>query len=475
MIRKITALILALMLIAAFSAGAEVGQMGEYVGEYAAEATLWFRRSDGMELTSVDRTLVVAEGKTPERCALEALLHPTGEDWISPVPQGTQLTRLERSGGIVTVDLAVDLSYLESQQELALMRTAICNTLLSLEGVDAVNLMLNSRKEAICGLPDGVATEKDAGAAVEWARFQADAERCAQEGGVSQRWAVLYFPSQNGLWLLPELREISISEGDSAARLMEEIIAGPAREGTSARLLTVGALAAEPTMEITPAGERIVRIALNASVRDSLLLQGTPEWLLSAAISMTVCSFLPEVDGVTITLGEEPVFGANIRGANRIFEDNIIRRQDFSMYVGGICQLRLDDGGGNLTLVERVTSSARAESPWHVLQQLIAGPTSGEDGVFQVTPAGVSTQDLLGVRVENGTATVNFSANFYRLCQPLNPRQERTLVYAIVNTLCQLPPVKAVCIRIEGAEVETLAGEISLTGELLPSPGMNAF
>ena len=92
-----------------------------------------------------------------------------------------------------------------------------------------------------------------------------------------------------------------------------------------------------------------------------------------------------------------------------------------------------------------------------------------------MTPAGVSTQDLLGVRVENGTATVNFSANFYRLCQPLNPRQERMLVYAIVNTLCQLPPVKAVCIRIEGAEVETLAGEISLTGELLPSPGMNAF
>ena len=104
MIRKITALILALTLIAAFPAGAEAGQMGEYVGEYAAEATLWFRRSDGTELTSVDRTLVVAEGKTPERCALEALLHPTGEDWISPVPQGTQLTRLERSGGIVTVD-----------------------------------------------------------------------------------------------------------------------------------------------------------------------------------------------------------------------------------------------------------------------------------------------------------------------------------------------------------------------------------
>lgn len=102
---------------------------------------------------------------------------------------------------------------------------------------------------------------------------------------------------------MPELREISISEGDSAARLMEEIIAGPAREETSARLLTVGALAAEPTIEITPAGERIVRIALNASVRDSLLLLGTPEWLLSAAISMTVCSFLPEVDGVTITPG----------------------------------------------------------------------------------------------------------------------------------------------------------------------------
>ena len=475
MMKKLTALIVALSLICALPAGAEAGQIGEYVGEYAVEATLWYRRSDGTELTYVDRTLAVAEGKTPERCALEALLHPTGEDWISPVPEGTQLTRLERSCDIVTVDLAVDLSYLETEQEQALMRTAICNTLLSLEGVEAVNLLLNSRKEAICGLADGVATEKDAGAAVEWARFQADAERCSQAGGTALRQAVLYFPSQNGLWLLPEVREISISGADAPLRLMEELIAGPAQEGSSVRLLGNGALAAEPTMEITASGERIVRIALNASVRDSLLLQGAPEWLLSAAISMTLCSFLPEVDGVTITLGEEPLFGANIRGTNRIFEENIIRRQDLSMYVGSVCQLRLGNGSGNLTAVERVTSSARAESPWHVLQQLIAGPTSGEEGAFPVMPAGVTTQDLLGVRVENGTATVNFSANFYRLCQPLNPTQERTLVYAIVNTLCTLEPVKAVCIRIEGATVETLAGEISLVGELLPSPGMNAF
>ena len=71
-----------------------------------------------------------------------------------------------------------------------------------------------------------------------------------------------------------------------------------------------------------------------------------------------------------------------------------------------------------------------------------------------------------------GTATLNMTSDFYRLCQLMTEEEERLLVYSIVNTLCTLPSVSAVRITIEGEIIESLAGSIYLTGGLLPNPGI---
>ena len=69
-------------------------------------------------------------------------------------------------------------------------------------------------------------------------------------------------------------------------------------------------------------------------------------------------------------------------------------------------------------------------------------------------------------------ALVNLSGNFYRSCQRLSEKAERNLVYALVNTLCALPPVDKVRFFIDGQTVDALVTSICLRSALLPNPGI---
>ena len=97
--------------------------------------------------------------------------------------------------------------------------------------------------------------------------------------------------------------------------------------------------------------------------------------------------------------------------------------------------------------------------------------SSGEDG--GAFPSDVCYEDILGISVERGVASVNLSANFYRQSQALDATAERGVIYAIVNTLCKLENIDGVRFYIEGISAETLSGSIYLKGVLLPNPGLN--
>ena len=89
-----------------------------------------------------------------------------------------------------------------------------------------------------------------------------------------------------------------------------------------------------------------------------------------------------------------------------------------------------------------------------------------------VFPTGVYYDDILGVSVSDGIASVNLSANFYRQAQALDATAERGVVYAIVNTLCELEGIAGVRFYIEGISAQTLSGSIYLRSVLLPNPGL---
>ncbi len=96
---------------------------------------------------------------------------------------------------------------------------------------------------------------------------------------------------------------------------------------------------------------------------------------------------------------------------------------------------------------------------YNVLQELIAGPVSEE--LSATMPEGTQIVDLEHER-EDKRLTVNFNET-WRLNHAGGSAGERLTIYSVVNTMTVLPEIEEVVFRVEGQEVESLAGHMDLT------------
>jgi len=452
--------------------------LGDRTGDYYTEVKLYYESADGMELTSVTRNIYVPAGSTVADAAIEELFG-SGDDMehVAVMPENAYVRNVYINGSIVTVDLNVNISSLRDEGELVALVMAVTNTLTSIDGIEYVNVLINGRAEAVSMLPLGVQGFSETATSTVWSVVKMESGNFAGKDDPFvdiTRNAVLYFPSSNGQWVLPEVRSITFENEDYALRLINELMAGPSSGHPYLGFIASGAnvLETAPVITVTDSGKRVLEIRLNNIVRDYLMLQGIPEWQFVASITMTMTSFVPDIGAVRILIDGEPVNQLNIRGHHRVFEDGCIPREAFSMYAGTVATLYFSDGEGGLRTVDRAISSRRSQSPHALVTQLIAGPSSSDMGAFRTMPAGVSSGDLLGVSVVDGICTVNMSANFYRLCQAFNEEEEQLAVFSIINTLCEIPGINAVSIIIEGEQIENLSGSVYLFSPLLPNPGI---
>jgi len=98
-----------------------------------------------------------------------------------------------------------------------------------------------------------------------------------------------------------------------------------------------------------------------------------------------------------------------------------------------------------------------AENGQDLVEELIKGSQS-EDDTLNVIPEGT---EILAYNfdAENGLATVDFSEHIHSAVGSMG---EILAVYAVVNTLTELPGVTKVQFLVEGEEVESLSGHIYL-------------
>ena len=110
------------------------------------------------------------------------------------------------------------------------------------------------------------------------------------------------------------------------------------------------------------------------------------------------------------------------------------------------------------------------DNPRALLKLLMQQPLSA--GLSRATPDIVTDADTLGVRVENDQVLINLSGAFYQACQGLTSGRARTMVYAIVNTMCQMDGISGVRFYFDGERVESLASTISMRGPLMYNGGI---
>lgn len=448
--------------------------LGEKLSATPTEATLYFAAQDGTGFSAVNRVITRNAGQSLPEAAVATLLDSGAERSVQAMAD-TRMLACEYACGTATVNLSIDARNVQNPQELLALQTSIGNTLLGLDGVSGVNVLIGNISEGHCQLPLGAQTEPVTSVAAAYAQLQAERDRLSQPETADPiaRSALLYFPSDAGDWLIPELRNISVGPEGFVRALFDALRAGPDRQACAIASIPEGVelLDDDPAIQTLSSGERVLNLNFSPTLVTYMALSGLEVWKLVGSVAMTMCSFLPDLDAVRVLVNGEPITVCERGDALMEFPGGMIHRRDFVGCVGSTVSLYLVNSEGMLQPTQRAVSMHSALSPRSLLIELIRSADGGDAPRFPI-PEGIQPVDILGVQTSGGVAKVNLSATFYRCCQILNAREERSLIYAMVNTLCQLDGIRGVRFYVEGRAAETMAGGIYLKSVLLPNPGI---
>ncbi|MBQ3303411.1 MAG: GerMN domain-containing protein [Clostridia bacterium] len=448
--------------------------LGEKLSAASTEVTLYFAAQDGTGFSAVTRMISRNAGESLPQAAVTTLLDSGAERNMLSMAD-TRLLACEYACGTATVNLSIDARNVQSPQELLALQTSIGNTLLGIDGVRGVNVLIGGLSEGHCQLPLGIQTEPVTSVAAAYAQLQAERDRLSQAELTEPiaRSALLYFPSATGDWLVPELRSISVGPEGFVSALFDALKSGPQEETCATAPIPEGVelLDGDPSIQTLSNGERVLDMNFASTLVPYMALSGLPAWKLAGSIAMTMCSFLPDLDAVRVMVDSEPITVCERGDTVMKFPEGRIHRRDFAGCVGSTVNLYLVNSEGMLQPTQRAVSMRSALSPRSLLAEMIRTAGGDNQPGFPV-PEGIQPVDILGVQTSGGVARVNLSGTFYRCCQVLNAREERSLIYAMVNTLCQLDGIRGVRFYVEGCAAETMAGGIYLRSVLLPNPGI---
>lgn len=234
----------------------------------------------------------------------------------------------------------------------------------------------------------------------------------------------------------------SLPEGaDPAEGLMECLLSGPLSGALRSPIPEGVQQLSAPTIE-----DGVCRVDLSEGYGS---LSGVELTLADYCIALTLCQ-LPGVDGVTIDVEGEPIpYRAR----------QVLRPEDAALTGGEDAPIRLDaslyylnaDGSALVPEQREVTVTENGGQAAALLAAFLEGPR--EEGLRLPLAEGTV---LLSVWTEGEVCYVNFSAPF-RDEPPESPREARLLLYAIVDTMCQLPGVGSVHLLVEGESLEQFA------------------
>ena len=448
--------------------------LGERLPARLTNVSLYYPMADGAGFSTVALGVREDDGKSLVEAAVNALLSPTAGNTARVAPADTRLLSCEYACGIATVNLSLDARNTQGEQALMALTAAIGNTLLGIDGVQGVNVLIGGQSERFGRLPAGVQTEVVPSVTAAYAQILAEGDRLSTEGSLPvTRAATLYFPTDEGSWLVPELREVTLQSDDFTGALLDALKDGPENEACAVASIPAGVelLEGASGIETLSSGERVLTLSFSANLANYLVFSGLEEWELVGSVALTVCSFLPELDAVRIRVGDELISKCALGDTTITFEDGLIRRQDFASRVGSVATLYLAAQDGTLQALRRAVSMRSALSPRSLISELF--DYAGSTGALSFpVPETVYASDILGIQVDGKIARVNLSGNFYRSCQLLKAEAERALIYCVVNTLCGLDEISAVRFYVEGVSADSLAGAVYLKRPLMANPGI---
>lgn len=446
------------------------------------DAALYFLGADGTTLVPVVRRITAAGGESRVQAALAALLAgpQEGEEGVIwPEMNAARSERqLEVSSGVATVDLPADARMLP-QETLYAVRMAIANTLTEFSEVSYVNVLIGGREEGFDlggTMPVGTITRTEELDTSTRYRRMDDAR---QSGEGVTLMTTLYFPSEDGKLVLPEVRNVRYQQAEPIEylyTLLEEIGKGTQNPLASRNVPPpLDYIREMPEIVRTEDGAyRAIEIRFSAELDGALQWGGLTRGVYMAMLTDTLMGFVPGVEGLKISIGEEPIAELSAahtpEGTAMTFAGTLATRRDFAGYIGAPAVLYVrEEDGDKLVRVSCALRQALKDNPRERLNGLM---NLDEDKAGYALPYGLEDQDILAVHVGTDAIAVNLSSRFCRQLRMMEPKAGRAAVYAMVNTLTEGMGNRRVVFFFEGAQTEPLAGALEMRGSFVRNPGM---
>lgn len=384
---------------------------------------LFYYEQRGASELSAD-AMIASESRSTYAGALGPLLElyfrgPTQDDLISPFPDGTEVISVSQEDG---TELTLSSTFFSLQGvDLAVACACLARTVCAYTGETAMTLSDELGRIHMELTPDSFLIQDE---------YQTDTDQMF----------TLYFPSEDRRYVIPELREATLSENETAETyLLRELLSGPQ---------TVGLQPAMPDgtdiLNVSTSGG-ICTVDLSSNFYDNAF---SGDYGLYTAVYSIVDTLtgLESVDSV-IFLKD----GASIGGSGIMLLGEPMTRD--TRVIGPV-----HNAGGemdvNLYTLQRITGEpfavpvrvkqkVSAPSAEAVLTELL-GYTPPQ-GFYNPIPFGT---ELLSVSVSGSVCYVDLSREFI----PGNDTEEkeREAVWALVQTLTGLDAVNSVMLTIEG-------------------------
>lgn len=465
---------------AVYRVDAAAPQQDQYEAQ-TENVLLYFLDKDGVTLRPIAREIAAEGGMSRMEAALRALLDGPvpGEDDVFWPDMGSPnaVRRMELSDGIAVVDLPSRVRELPPDQLYA-VRQAVANTLTEFPEVHYVNVLVGGREEGLdlaAQLPVGTLTrvdDPDTGAV--YARL-ADQR---QAGSGLTKLTTLYFPSEDGRYLLPQVRQVAYAGAapiEYLYQILEELGRGAGREAQGGVPAPLKYITKMPEIIRTADGSyRAIEICFDAGLDAALAGAGLTRGVYTGMLTDTLMGFVPGVEGLQISIGQELVDELDAAqtpdGAEIAFEHALATRPAFAAYTGAPVTLYLPAEDGK-HLVRTACIVAQGEQ-YDVRARLAGLMHVSESEGLAVLPAGLTDADVLAVYAGRREIVLNLSSGFASSLGALSPREQRMAVFSVVNTLTEGMSAQRVYFFFEGKQLEEISGEIDMRGYFVRNPGM---
>jgi spore germination protein GerM len=432
------------------------------------DVTLYFYDEKANQLSPETRPMTKLSDISQAQFVIRELINGPKTSSLKPViPADVKLNKVDYAEDILSVDLSSE--FVKSEYP-AVSRAALINSLLELGTFKYVKLFIDGKEITQTGENKSVVLglmTRYPSTVPEIIAYEAQNTEGTDIRKVNRE---LFFQDNQGMYLLPEVRSITITGGNYAEAIVNELLKGPVavNEGFYPTLPKGTTL---QKSEIIDGEDGVKGIALYFSKEFRTQFAGgsSQEIAMLSSLVYSLAS-LPDINFVKVFYENEE--GQYIdEPIHNISLDQGLTRDHFPNMIGKRIRVYFGDREGMLLVPEyRAVSRDEADIPELVLAELASNPINPNS--VRVIPPHISHKDIK-VSIEKNMAIVDIPSTYFNEAAHDNNRIIRDL-YAVVNSLTDpmnLCGIREVQFTVEGKTIE-MYKEISLKDPFVMNPAL---